>query len=222
MPTNPATPKHPHYKPSVWPNWLIGFIYLLLLGLAIPSLAPVYAQEQTNQQTNTRIKTAKLSPINHDPNQNWGLSGELELNLGPKLKDALNRGLPLQFAWDVVVLRKRWYWSNQEVAKVTLNNPLAYTALTRTYRVQTPQGNYTTANQEEALAYITQPRDWPVLRREQLPQHKQKAKNSAPYQAQLRFRLVLTDLPKPFQISALVNSDWDLYTDWQSLDWGKP
>jgi len=36
-----------------------------------------------------------------------------------------------------------------------------------------------------------------------------------PYQAALRLRLDLNQLPRPFQISALGNKDWSLNSDWK-------
>jgi hypothetical protein len=43
-------------------------------------------------------------------------------------------------------------------------------------------------------------------------------KSGASYVASLRLRLDVTQLPKPFQLSAMSNRDWTLESDWQQ--WG--
>jgi len=37
------------------------------------------------------------------------------------------------------------------------------------------------------------------------------------YTAQVRMRLDVSQLPKPFQVSALTNRDWTLASDWRNV-----
>ena len=119
--------------------------------------------------------------------------------------------MPLQFAVDFKLTRSRWYWMDEEVVSTTYPLSLSYIALTRTYRVTTPANTYNAPTLEDAMQYMTKVRDWAVISRERIS-------IGQPYEAQVRFRLLLTELPKPFQISALVNSEWDLSSEWLTFD----
>ncbi|NUM88210.1 MAG: DUF4390 domain-containing protein, partial [Bdellovibrionales bacterium] len=37
------------------------------------------------------------------------------------------------------------------------------------------------------------------------------------YRAQTRMRLDISQLPKPFQVNALTNRDWNLASDWRAV-----
>jgi len=37
------------------------------------------------------------------------------------------------------------------------------------------------------------------------------------YEAQVRMRLDVTQLPKPFQVNAITNREWNLASDWHEL-----
>jgi len=47
-------------------------------------------------------------------------------------------------------------------------------------------------------------------------------KAGEPYQAALRLRLDITQLPRPFQISALGNKEWSLASDWKTWQLSLP
>lgn len=163
------------------------------------------------QDSYTRITAVKLEPNRSTANPGWNLAAEFDIKLGPRLLDAVNRGLPLQFAVDFKLLRERWYWMDQEAVSTTYTYNLSYNALTRTYRLVTPTGTFNAPRLEDAMENMAKVSDWPVIQKNQVVL-------GEPYKAQIRFRLVLTELPKPFQISALVNSEWDLYSDWLIFD----
>lgn len=141
----------------------------------------------------------------------WNLAAEFQIELGPKLREAVDRGLPLQFTVDFQLMRARWYWMDEEVVNTTYPLNLSYNALTRTYRVVTPNNTYNTPTLEDAMQHMVKVRDWAVIPRDRI-------EIGEPYTAQVRFRLLLTELPKPFQISALVNSEWDLSSEWLAFE----
>ena len=51
------------------------------------------------------------------------------------VQDALERGIPVYFVAEALVLRKRWYWRDERVARVSRTWRLAFQPLTSTWRV---------------------------------------------------------------------------------------
>jgi len=170
-------------------------------------LAVAFAQ----QDSITRVTAVKLEPAKAAPTPAWNLAAEFDIELGYKLREAVDRGLPLQFAVDFQLTRSRWYWMDEQVVSTTYPISLSYNALTRTYRVTSSSNTYNSPTLEDAIDHMAKVRDWAVVPRDRI-------EIGQPYVAQVRFRLVLTELPKPFQISALVNSEWDLSSEWLAFD----
>lgn len=179
---------------------LTGLLLLVILSVAV-----------AQQDSVTRVTAVKLEPGKPPAPAAWNLAAEFQIELGPKLREAVDRGLPLQFTVDFQLMRARWYWMDEEVVNTTYPLNLSYNALTRTYRVVTPNNTYNTPTLEDAMLHMVKIRDWAVIPRDQI-------EIGQPYTAQVRFRLLLTELPKPFQISALVNSEWDLSSEWLAFE----
>lgn len=188
---------------SSWTRALHGLLGLLLMCVLTVGLAQL--------DSSTRVTAVKLEPSKAPASAAWNLAAEFEIELGYKLREAVDRGLPLQFTVDFQLMRSRWYWVDEEVVSTTYPLNLSYNALTRTYRVVTPNNTYNTPTLEDAMQHMTKVRDWAVIPRDRI-------QIGQPYTAQVRFRLLLTELPKPFQISALVNSEWDLSSEWLSFE----
>ncbi len=85
---------------------------------------------------------------------------------------------------------------------------LSYHALTRQYRLSNGSLHQNFNTLSEALRILSRLRDWPVAEKSQL-------KTSEVYQAALRLRLDLTQLPKPLQVTAIGSREWNLASDWQ-------
>ena len=199
--------KHSQASLPTWNTWTSAWLLVLFLFAACLFAQPAKAQ----QDSYTRVVAVKLEPGKAAGNPGWNLAAEFDIKLGQRLLDAVNRGLPLQFAVDFKLLRERWYWVDQEAVSSTYTYNLSYNALTRTYRLVTPTGTFNAQRLEDVMENMAKLSDWPVIQKNQVVL-------GEPYTAQIRFRLVLTELPKPFQISALVNSEWDLYSDWLTFD----
>ena len=190
-------------QPSSWTRVAQGLLGLLLMCVLTLGLAQL--------DSSTKVTAVKLEPSKPPAAAGWNLAAEFDIELGHKLREAVDRGLPLQFAVDFKLTRSRWYWMDEEVVSTTYPLSLSYIALTRTYRVTTPANTYNAPTLEDAMQYMTKVRDWAVISRERIS-------IGQPYEAQVRFRLLLTELPKPFQISALVNSEWDLSSEWLTFE----
>jgi hypothetical protein len=138
----------------------------------------------------------------------WLLSADFALTLSPQLEDAVNKGVALYFLVEFELTRSRWYWLDERTALATQTHRLSYHALTRQYRVLlngVPQAFPTLA---EALESMTLLRGWRVMPRDRM-------RPGTTYDGWLRLRLDANQLPKPIQLTALTNRDWNPQSEWK-------
>lgn len=122
------------------------------------------------------------------------------------VEQALTHGVPLYFTSEFTLIRHRWYWLNEVVAQDEQTVKLSYNALTRQYRITYGTLFQNFGSLDDALH---------ILGHQVFDQvQAQSLKPGATYVASVRMRLDLTQLPKPLQINALVNTDWGLDSDW--------
>lgn len=143
------------------------------------------------------------------------LSADIQLPLTETLKDSIDRGLALYFQTDVQVVRPRWYWLNEEIISTSIEWRLSYHALTRQYRVATNAQGQTAATLDEALAVMSSIRAVPIGRVANLSQGQH-------YDVWVRMRLDTGRLPKPFQMTAMTNRDWNPQSEWKRFDFIAP
>jgi len=136
------------------------------------------------------------------------LDADFDIALTPILEEILAKGVPLNFLLEVELIRPRWYWFNDKVAQLAQPYKLSYNSLTRQYRVSlgTLYQNFGTL--DEALRFIGSVRSLPVADKAALQQ-------GVTYQGALRLRLDVSQLPKPFQITALGSREWNVGSEWQ-------
>lgn len=136
------------------------------------------------------------------------LDAEFDLVLNATLEEAIVRGVPLYFTVEFELQRPRWFWIDDTVVDNTLSYRLSYNALTRQYRLSTGGAFYQNLQTlEEAQRVISHVRGRRVIEKAALFK-------GVRYEAAVRLRLDTTQLPKPFQISALTSRDWSLQSDW--------
>ena len=136
------------------------------------------------------------------------LNAEFEFSLNPTLEDALQKGIPLYFVLDFELTRGRWYWLDEKVAQTTLVYRVSYNALTRQYRVASGLLTQTFNSLEEVEHFIGRVTSRLVASADLLTK-------GAKYDAAVRLRLDVNQLPKPFQVNALASREWTLASDWQ-------
>jgi len=136
------------------------------------------------------------------------LSADFELDLTSRLEDALAKGVPLYFVVEFEIYRPRWYWLDERIGAASRSTRLSFHALTRTYRLASGALYQSFATLDEALRALSRVRGWPVLPRGALMP-------DGTYVAYCRMRLDTTQLPKPFQVSALANREWTLTSHWK-------
>ncbi len=140
----------------------------------------------------------------------YALSAKFNIDLGARLEEAVARGLPLYFNVEFDLTRARWYWSNEHVADRRLEYRLAYNALTRQYRLSVGSLHESFATLSDALRVISRVVDLPVV-------DKAAIKPGETYNAAVRLSLDRSQLPKPLQIDALSDRDWQV--DAKVLRW---
>lgn len=166
---------------------------ILALFLAIPSA----------QADGVVVKTADLELVEGV----YQLNAEFELNFSGRLEEAVNKGVPLVFVVEFEVVRPRWYWFNEDVAKVKQTYRLSYNALTRQYQLAIGAIHHNFATLGEAKTELSRVREWQVLDYALL-------KKGETYEAGVRIRLDVSQLPKPLQVNALASKEWNLESDW--------
>lgn len=142
--------------------------------------------------------------------EGYALSADIAFDLNPRLEEAINRGVPLYFVTEFELHRPRWYWFDQAISRRTLTWRLSYHALTRQYRLSSGALHQSFSTLDQALRTLQAIRQWQVIDKGAL-------KIGDTYEASLRFRLDLNQLPRPFQVGAIGNRDWQLSSDW--LTW---
>ncbi|OGA23115.1 MAG: hypothetical protein A3I02_02425 [Betaproteobacteria bacterium RIFCSPLOWO2_02_FULL_67_26] len=135
------------------------------------------------------------------------LEAEFDIALTHTLEEALNKGVPLYFTLEFELIRPRWYWLNEKLANARQQYRLSYNALTRHYRVGVGRLYQNFGTLSEALSFLSQVR----LRDFAEPGALGKG---ASYTAALRLRLDTSQLPRPFQISAVGSREWTISSDW--------
>ena len=135
------------------------------------------------------------------------LNADIIAELTPLLGDVVTRGVSLFFVAEFELTSPRWYWLDEEVASRTLTYRLSYQALTRQYRLTIGSLHQNFGSLDEALRTMLRIRNWGVADRGAL-------RPGGIYNAALRFRLDVAELPKPLQVSAIGRRDWNLSSDW--------
>jgi hypothetical protein len=131
----------------------------------------------------------------------YALAAEFAIDLGPRIEEAVTRGVPLVFNLEFTLSRDRWYWLDEHVAGMVVTYRLSYNALTRQYRLSVGglHQNYTSL--ADALQVLARVSALPVADKGTL-------KPGQTYLAAVRLALDKSQLPKPFQVDAIANRDW--------------
>jgi hypothetical protein len=142
------------------------------------------------------------------------ISAQMHFDLPVVVEDALLKGIPMVFFMGADTLRERWYWYDKKVTSAERYLRLAYQPLTRRWRLNVSSGPGAAANVGLALnqSYDSLAGALEAIKRIS----KWKIADVAEfdpgvrYRVEFRFKLDLTQLPRPFQIGALGQTDWDI------------
>lgn len=178
----------------------------IALVLVVLLAQPLAARAQVIEATDARIDYV---------DGGFDLAASFEFDLPPPLEDALNKGISLYFTVDFQLSRPRWYWFDEKPVNTSRSVRLSYQPLTRQYRVSTGGLHLSFARLKGALQFIQRVRGWRVFERNQV-------RLGETYHAEVRMRLDLSQLPKPFQINAVNTREWNLASDWRRFNYTVP
>jgi hypothetical protein len=142
------------------------------------------------------------------------LSADWHFELPSTLEDALLKGVPLYFVTEAELTQERWYFYDQRVALTERHVRVMYQPLTRRWRVSVlPHAFSGTglgvnlgqsyASAEEAMQTVRRLTQWRIANAADL--------NAEAKQALfVRFKLDLSQLPRPLQMGALTQSEWNI------------
>jgi hypothetical protein len=140
------------------------------------------------------------------------LSASIQFDLPPAVEDALLKGIPMFFVAEADIYRSRWYWYDKRITTATRTMRLAFQPLTRRWRLNVMPGaisvtglrasfsqNYDTL--DDALASIQRFSRWRIADAAEV-------ESGIRHNVDFRFRLDLSQLPRPFQIGVAGQKDW--------------
>jgi hypothetical protein len=113
---------------------------------------------------------------------------------------------------EATMLRDRWYWYDKQVAGATRHMRLSFQPLTRRWRLQvssSPIGasglalGQTFDTRDEALAAVQRISNWKIAEAGEV-------ETDTRHTLAFRFRLDVSQLPRPFQIGAVGQSEWQI------------
>jgi len=165
----------------------------------------VFAQATAHAADGVEVVQAHLE----NSDDGYRLSATFAFDLNRGLEDVIMRGVPLYFTTEVELTRPRWYWFDEKTVHASQTIRISYNVLTRQYHAAIQgrlQQSFSTL--DDALSLVRRPSRWIVAERGAL-------KVGDTYNVAVRMRLDLAQLPKPFQVHALNNSDWRLSSEWK-------
>ncbi len=142
------------------------------------------------------------------------LSASLQFALPELAEDALYKGIPMFFVVEAEVMRDRWYWSDRQVAEAKRYLRLSYQPLTRRWRLNVSAVPFTNSGLgvvlsqnfddfPDALSAIQRISRWKIADSDVI-------EADAVHAVNFRFRLDMSQFPRPFQIGAVGRSGWSL------------
>ncbi len=142
------------------------------------------------------------------------LSADFKINLPSPVEEALKRGVTLYFISELSIHRSRWYWLDTKIESHEQTTKLSFNTLTQQYRISRGglfQSFFELNDALHVLGHQTAPpvpasmldnRGGGYLGR--------LTKKGSQIGAYASMRLDLSQLPKPLQVNALANDQWNV------------
>lgn len=180
-------------------GWSWIFAFLLLFG----GWAAAWAQVTPAEVTQLQVERTDEGVL---------LSAAVRFELPQAVDDALAKGIPMFFVAEATILRDRWYWYDKRVAHAARHMRLAFQPLTRRWRLQVSSSQIGNSGlvlgqmfdtRDEALAAVQRVSRWRIAESGEVDAE-------AVHSVDFRFRLDVSQLPRPFQIGAVGQADWTI------------
>jgi len=149
------------------------------------------------------VKSAELLP----EDESYVLNAQFDVSFNPTLEEALQKGVSLYFVFEFELLRPRWYWLDEKLVEQSIQYRIGYSPLTQQYRVSTGLLSQQFASLDEVEHLLSRVASRPVVAVAAVNKGDR-------YEAAVRLRLDVAQLPKPFQVNALASREWSLAAEW--------
>jgi Domain of unknown function (DUF4390) len=168
----------------------IGFfpICLLILGLAQGALAEGIS-----------VRSVDLESVE----EGYLLNADFDVELTPKLQDAVSHGVPLNFVLTFDLWRPRAWWFDETIIHFQEYRRLSFVPVTRMYRLNMGSTYETFPNLKDALKALSHVHAVPAAEKQALLKGQR-------YEASISLGLDSSLLPKPLQIEGLSTGEWQL------------
>lgn len=184
-----------HYCKSKFAN------FLRVIGFMLALMGSLQAAEITQFQTERSDEGVLVST-------------QVRFDMPLVMEDTLAKGIPLFFVMEGQVVRERWYWIDKKICTSERRIRLAFQPLMRRWRLTISNGagadsnlglllNQSFDSLGQALASLKRVARWNICDANELDAGQR-------YRVEFKFRLDVNELPRPFQIGALGQSDWDI------------
>lgn len=178
--------------------------WLLCVWFALAWLAPAAAQSGGHAEVvQLRLERGDDGVL---------LSASVQFDMPQAVEDALAKGIPMFFVAEATLYRDRWYWYDKRQATAMRHMRLSYQPLTRRWRLQVSAAligsaglalGQTFDTRDEAMAAVQRISRWKIAELSEL-------EPDARYNVDFHFRLDVSQLPRPFQIGAVGQADWNI------------
>lgn len=183
---------------------------VLAAGAAMVSASATWAQEVEPAATPSAQSAVQLQR----EGSSLLLTASLDWSLPDLVLDALLKGIPVHFVADVHMVRERWYWSDQELLSAQRYMRLSYQPLTRRWRLYTGSQPFEGQGFGAALSSSFESLQDALQAMQRIVRWHIGPVTALPSQGeavlQLRFRIDISQFPRPLQIGALGRSGWNL------------
>lgn len=176
----------------------------LALGMMLCIAQQVYGQ------TATEISQVRAERVEDEVL----VSAQVAFELPNAVEEAMLKGIPMYFVVQAEVTKERWYWYDKRVVSAERHMRVAYQPLTRRWRLNVTNGadkvgssglalNQSFDTLPQAMAIVKRLFRWKIAEAGDID-------GNGRYKMELKFRLDLNQLPRPFQIGATGQSEWDV------------
>ncbi len=177
---------------SLWGRALWAGLVALWLGLA-PAMAGAEAVSLLSLQRSAQ------------PHSGIAIDYSVKVTLPKPVVEVLQRGVPVYFNVQGTVVRPRWYWRDERIARVTRVWRVAYQPLTSNWRVGQGALTQTVNTLDEAIAAIATANNWLLAEPQRIVEDER-------YVVQFAWQLDTTQLPPAMQVAigGGASSDWQV------------
>lgn len=125
------------------------------------------------------------------------------ITLPRAVEEALQRGVPVYFVAEAELMRNRWYWRDERIARVSRTWRLGFQPLTGNWRLSLGGLSQSYATLAEALAVASRSAGWRLVEASQVDADKS-------YYVEFSYRLDTSQLPGPMQFGLGGQGEWSI------------